>query len=64
MFWELSGDKGTEREGMEKGPGKDPQPGPSLVKVVKDAMGHPLDRSSNCLVYNGSEFENLRNGMA
>jgi hypothetical protein len=35
MFWELSGDKGNDRPEMEKGPGKDPQPGHSLVKVVK-----------------------------
>ncbi|KAF8265459.1 glycosyl hydrolases family 18-domain-containing protein [Lactarius quietus] len=40
MFWELSGDKGgTPREGMEGGHGKEAQPGRSLVRVVKDAMG-------------------------
>ncbi|KIJ49433.1 glycoside hydrolase family 18 protein [Sphaerobolus stellatus SS14] len=63
MFWELSGDKGTEREGMEKGPGKEHQPGKSLVKVVKDAMGGALDNTQNCLTYQGSKFDNLRNGM-
>jgi len=62
MFWELSGDKGTERKDMEGGPGKDPQPGRSLVKVVKGAMGH-LDTSHNWLRYEGSKFENLRKGM-
>jgi len=62
MFWELSGDKGTERKDMEGGPGKDPQPGRSLVKVVKDAMG-PLDSTHNWLRYEGSKFENLREGM-
>jgi len=39
MFWELSGDKGSDREGMEVGPGKDPQPGVSLVAVVKKSHG-------------------------
>ncbi|KAG6837720.1 hypothetical protein H0H93_003522 [Arthromyces matolae] len=40
MFWELSGDKGGKvREGMEGGPGKDLQPGQSLVGIVKQAMG-------------------------
>lgn len=63
MFWELSGDKGTEREGMEKGPGKEPQSGRSLVKVVKESMGNSLDRSSNCLDYKESMFDNLRKGM-
>ncbi|KAF9653208.1 glycoside hydrolase [Thelephora ganbajun] len=62
MFWELSGDKGTERKDMESGPGKDPQPGQSLVKVVKHAMG-PLDSTHNWLRYENSKFENLRNGM-
>lgn len=62
MFWELSGDKGTQREGMEGGPGKDAQPGRSLVAVVKDAMG-PLDSSPNWLQYEGSQFDNMRNGM-
>jgi hypothetical protein len=36
MYWELSGDKcpsDPERPEMEKGPGKDARPGPSLVKV-------------------------------
>jgi hypothetical protein len=40
MFWELSGDKGgAPREGMEDGHGKEAQPGRSLVRVVKEAMG-------------------------
>ena len=63
MFWELSGDKGTPREGMEGGPGKDPQPGRSLVTVVKEAMG-PLDQSPNWLTYEGSKWDNIRNGTA
>ncbi|KAH9832204.1 glycoside hydrolase family 18 protein [Rhodofomes roseus] len=63
MFWELSGDKGTPRDGMEGGPGKDPQPGRSLVAVVKEAMG-PLDQSPNWLTYEGSKFDNIRNGTA
>lgn len=62
MFWELSGDKGSAREGIEAGPGKDAQPGSSLVAVVKDAMGG-LDYSPNWLTYNTSQFENMRNGM-
>ncbi|KAF8135690.1 glycoside hydrolase family 18 protein [Boletus edulis] len=61
MFWELSGDKGSYREGMESGPGKDPVPGYSLVRIVKDAMG-PLDHSPNWLMYERSQFDNLRNG--
>lgn len=62
MFWELSGDKGTERQEMEKGPGKDPQPGRSLLTVVKEAMG-PLDQTPNWLQYEGSQFDNMRAGM-
>ncbi|KAI0785611.1 glycoside hydrolase [Abortiporus biennis] len=62
MFWELSGDKGSDREGMEKGPGKDAQPGNSLVRVVKDAMG-PLDRTPNWLRYEHSQFDNIRTGL-
>ncbi|ETW80434.1 glycoside hydrolase family 18 protein [Heterobasidion irregulare TC 32-1] len=62
MFWELSGDKGSGRDGMESGPGKDPQPGRSLVQVVKDAMGG-LDTRPNWLRYEGSKFDNMRNGM-
>ncbi|KIK99050.1 glycoside hydrolase family 18 protein [Paxillus rubicundulus Ve08.2h10] len=62
MFWELSGDKGRHREGMEGGPGKDPVPGRSLVNIVKEAMG-PLDQSTNWLWYEGSQFDNLRNGI-
>jgi chitinase len=62
MFWELSGDKNGDRDGMEGGEGKDCQPGQSLVRVVKEAMG-PLDQSENWLWYDGSQFENMRNGM-
>ncbi|KAF6761288.1 glycoside hydrolase family 18 protein [Ephemerocybe angulata] len=62
MFWELSGDKGTPREGMDGGPGKDPQPGHSLVSIVKHAMGG-LEQSPNWLWYNNSKFDNMRNGM-
>ncbi|KAJ3480334.1 hypothetical protein NLI96_g8418 [Meripilus lineatus] len=62
MFWDLSGDKGSSRNGMEGGPGKDPQPGKSLVAVVKEAMGG-LDRSPNWLHYEGSQFDNMRKGM-
>ncbi|KAF8210281.1 glycoside hydrolase [Mycena galopus ATCC 62051] len=62
MFWELSGDKESPREGMEGGHGKDPQPGRSLVKVVQETMGEP-DRSPNWLRYEGSRFENMRKGM-
>ncbi|KAH8995731.1 glycoside hydrolase [Lactarius akahatsu] len=63
MFWELSGDKGgASREGMEGGHGKEGQPGRSLVRVVKDAMGK-LDTQPNWLQYEGSKFENLRKGM-
>jgi len=62
MFWDLSGDKGTERKGIQGGPGKDPQPGQSLINVVKQAMG-PLDSTPNWLKYEGSKFENMRKGM-
>ncbi|KAI0780029.1 glycoside hydrolase [Fomes fomentarius] len=62
MFWELSGDKGSSRDGMEGGPGKDPQPGQSLVVVVKNAMGE-LDRSPNWLQYEGSQYDNMKAGM-
>lgn len=62
MFWELSGDKGSSRDGMEGGHGKEPQPGRSLVAVVKDAMGG-LDKSPNWLHYEGSKFDNMREGM-
>ena len=62
MYWELSGDKGADRPGMEKGPGKDAQPGRPLVAVVKDAMGE-LDRSPNWLRYEGSQYDNMRAGM-
>ena len=62
MFWELSGDKGSPRDGMEGGPGKEPQPGHSLVAVVKEAMGE-LDRSPNWLQYEGSQYDNMRAGM-
>ncbi|TFK75441.1 glycoside hydrolase [Pluteus cervinus] len=63
MFWELSGDKGNTREGMEGGPGKDAQPGQSLIRVVRDAMG-PLDQSPNWLQYEKSKFDNMKKGMA
>jgi chitinase len=47
MFWELSGDKGgAPREGMEGGHGKEAQPGRSLERVVKEAMGG-LDTAPN-----------------
>jgi chitinase len=63
MFWELSGDKGgAPREGMEGGHGKEARPGQSVVRVVKEAMG-VLDAQPNWLQYEGSKFENLRNGM-
>jgi len=62
MFWELSADKGIPREGMEGGQGKDPQPGGSLVTIVKDAMGG-LEQSHNWLVYDESKFDNMRDGM-
>lgn len=64
MFWELSGDKGPgQRQDMERGPGKDPQPGYSLVTVVKDAMGGIDMATENWLWYEGSKFENMRAGM-
>lgn len=63
MFWELSGDKGPDREGTEHGPGKEPQPGGSLVRTVKEAMGGRLDQSPNWLGYEGSQFDNMRKGM-
>lgn len=62
MFWELSGDKGTKREGMEGGEGKIEVPGRSLIEVVKNAMG-PLDQSPNWLQYEGSQFDNMKKGM-
>ncbi|KAF7315655.1 Glyco-18 domain-containing protein [Mycena indigotica] len=62
MAWEMSGDKGRPREGMEGGPGKDPQPGQSLLQVLHESMGYP-DRSYNWLKYEGSRFDNMRNGM-
>jgi len=63
MFWELSGDKGSSRDGIEGGPGKEAQPGQSLVTLVKDTMGG-LERSTNWLSYNESKFDNMRKGMA
>lgn len=92
MYWELSGDKNPEhpeRPEMEKGPGKDARPGPSLVKVdlswtspsllaetilfsaqvVADAMGGIYKGTGeeyagwNWLKYEGSRYENMRNGM-
>ncbi|KAF5386102.1 hypothetical protein D9615_002550 [Tricholomella constricta] len=62
MFWELSGDKGSDREGMEGGPGKEAQPGQSLVAIVKHAMGG-LRQDQNWLRYEGSRFDNMRKGM-
>lgn len=62
MFWELSGDKGTQRDGMEGGYGKDLQPGKSLINIVKNAMG-PLHRGENWLKYEKSKFDNMRQGM-
>lgn len=62
MFWELSGDKNGPRDGIEGGEGKTPVPGPSLVTVVKNAMGG-LEQSRNNLKYPKSQFDNLRAGM-
>lgn len=62
MYWELSSDKGGTREEMEKGPGKDPQPGRSLISIVKEQFGK-LDDSPNNLEYKSSKFDNLRNGI-
>ncbi|KAI0051250.1 glycoside hydrolase family 18 protein [Auriscalpium vulgare] len=62
MFWELSGDKGGARDGMEGGHGKELVPGPSLVSVLGESMGG-LDRSPNWLQYEGSRFDNMRAGM-
>ncbi|TCD71242.1 Endochitinase 1 [Steccherinum ochraceum] len=62
MYWELSGDKGSARDGVEGGRGKEPQGGHSLVRVVKDAMG-PLDQTPNWLSYEGSQFDNMKQGM-
>lgn len=62
MFWELSGDKGQSREGMEGGPGKEAQPGQSLVRIVKEAMGG-LDNGQNWLQYERSQFDTMRKGM-
>ena len=59
MFWELSGDKESQREGMERGPGKDEVPGANLVRVVKKAMGG-LETSPNWLRYEGSKYPNIR----
>jgi len=63
MFWELSGDKGSAREGMEGGPGKDAQHGKSLVTIVKYSMGG-LEKSNNWLSYTDSKFDNMKKGMA
>jgi len=62
MFWELSGDKGGWREGMEGGEGKEEREGRSLIRAVKEAMGE-LDQSPNWLKYEGSKFDNMRKGM-
>lgn len=64
MFWELSLDKGSDRgPDMETGPGKDPQPGSSLVTIVKSEMGNCLRKEVNWLKYEGSQFDNMKNGM-
>ncbi|KAG6844561.1 hypothetical protein H0H87_005903 [Tephrocybe sp. NHM501043] len=63
MFWELSGDKGQDRDGMEGGIGKDPQAGKSLVTVVKHAMGGLRTDQQNWLKYERSKFDNMRKGM-
>ncbi|KAH7332640.1 glycoside hydrolase [Rhizoctonia solani] len=72
MFWELSGDKcpsQPDRPEMECGPGKDAAPGSSLVQVVADAMGGIFKGTGeesegwNWLRYEGSQYENMRNGM-
>lgn len=66
MFWELSGDKGTRREDL-GGHGKDEQPGKSLVSIAREELGgrdrQHLDNTPNNLVYKGSCFDNLRNGL-
>jgi len=62
MYWELSGDKGPERSGMEGGEGKTQVPGRSLISTVKEAMGG-LDTTPNWLWYEGSKFENMRKCM-
>lgn len=62
MFWELSGDKGSARDGIEGGPGKEAQPGKSLVRIVKDAMGG-LEHGQNWLKYERSKFDNMKKGM-
>jgi chitinase len=64
MFWELSGDKGGSRDGMEGGLEKEERPGESLVRVVKDAMGGLDHHNPNWLKYEGSKFPNMREGMA
>ncbi|KAJ1305707.1 hypothetical protein OPQ81_010442 [Rhizoctonia solani] len=72
MYWELSGDKcpsNPDRPEMEKGPGKDAAPGPSLVQIVADAMGGIFKGTGeeyggwNWLRYEGSRYVNMRNGM-
>jgi chitinase len=62
MFWELSGDKGTPREGIEAGHGKTEQPGGNLVSIAHHELGS-LDTTPNNLIYKGSCFDNLRNGL-
>lgn len=63
MYWELSGDKGGERKGMEGGEGKKEVPGQSIVHVVREAFGR-MDDTPNWLGYEGSQFENMKKGMA
>jgi chitinase len=62
MYWELSGDKGTKREGMEGGEGKTEVPGRSIVKVVSETF-RKLDQTPNWLSYEGSQFDNMKKGM-
>jgi len=47
---------------MERGFGKDFQPGKSLINIVKNAMG-PLHNGENWLKYEKSKFDNMRQGM-
>ncbi|KIY60913.1 glycoside hydrolase family 18 protein, partial [Cylindrobasidium torrendii FP15055 ss-10] len=61
MFWELSGDKGA--PDMEDGPGREPQPGNSSARVVKDAMGGLQIDEPNWPSYEASKFDNMGKGM-
>ncbi|PFH46149.1 glycoside hydrolase family 18 protein [Amanita thiersii Skay4041] len=62
MFWELSGDKGFERPGIETGPGKDEQPGKNLVHLVKGEFAL-LEDKHNWLGYEDSQYDNMKKGM-